>query len=113
MDERGRVPLPAIEYELLRGLIRQEFGIDYPPNKRELLRLRLEGRLRALGVQRFADYYRLLRHAPRGQPEWQALGDCITDNETYFFREGHQFTPLAEVASRWAGVPGAPFRALS
>ena len=110
MDDREPVALPALEYELLRGVIRQSFGIDYPPNKRELLRVRLEGRLRALGVRRFADYYRLLRYAQPGQNEWQALAECITNNETYFFRESHHFAQLADIA---ASRRGGPIRALS
>jgi chemotaxis protein methyltransferase CheR len=113
MIERPSIALPTMEYELLRGVIRDTFGIDYPPNKRELMRVRLEERLRTLGVRRFSDYYRLLRYAPPGQPEWQELADCITNNETYFFREHHQFLQLAEIARRTAGERGAPLRVLS
>jgi chemotaxis protein methyltransferase CheR len=113
MNDRTAIDLPALEYELLRATIRDTFGIDYPPNKRELLRVRLEGRLRALGLRRFSDYYRLLRYAPAGQPEWQELAECVTNNETYFFRERHQFLQLAEIAARPGGERGAPLRLLS
>jgi chemotaxis protein methyltransferase CheR len=113
MIDRPSIALPAMEYELLRGVIRDTFGIDYPPNKRELMRVRLEERLRTLGVRRFSDYYRLLRYAPPGQPEWQQLADCITNNETYFFREHQQFVQLAEIARRTAVQRGAPLRVLS
>jgi chemotaxis protein methyltransferase CheR len=105
--------LPGPEYELLRAMIRDVFGVDYPPNKRELLRVRLESRLRALGVRRYADYYRLLRYAPPGQPEWQELADCITNNETYFFREHQQFAQLGEIARRSVAERIATVRVLS
>jgi chemotaxis protein methyltransferase CheR len=94
-------------------MIRDAFGIDYPPNKRELLRVRLEGRLRALGVRRYSDYYRMLRYAPTGQPEWLQLADCVTNNETYFFRERHQFVQLADLAKRAGAERGGPLRVLS
>jgi chemotaxis protein methyltransferase CheR len=113
MNDRAAIELPALEYELLRGKIRDVFGIDYPPNKRELLRVRLEGRLRALGLRRYSDYYRLLRYAPAGQPEWLELADCVTNNETYFFRERHQFLQLADLAKRARAERGGPLRVLS
>jgi chemotaxis protein methyltransferase CheR len=113
MNDRTAIDLPALEYELLRGMIRDLLGIDYPPNKRELMRVRLEGRLRALGVRRFSDYYRLLRYAPAGQPEWLALADCVTNNETYFFREHLQFVQLTEIATHRGTERTAPLRVLS
>jgi chemotaxis protein methyltransferase CheR len=123
MEDRAPVTFPDVEYELLRRLIRDKFGIDYPPSKRDLLRGRLEARLRAIGLRRFSDYYRLLRYAGDTHREWQALADGVTNNETYFFREQQQFARLAELAEAGAArtpVPGSalavgsgPFRVLS
>ena len=62
-------PLPELEFELIRRAVLDRLGIDYPPHKRDLLRLRLAGRLRAHGLKRFADYYRVLKFGGGGDDE--------------------------------------------
>ena len=102
--------MPLLEYELFRRLIRDAFGLDYPPNKRELLRTRLDARLRANGLRRYGEYYRLLSFESPADAEWRLFAEAITNNETYFFREGRQLAALAqilpEIARRSRG-PGA------
>src|SRR5689334_4907150 len=89
--------LPLLEYELFRQLIRDSFGLDYPIHKRDLLRTRLERRLRANGLRRYSDYYRLLCYESKTAEEWKLFAETITNNETYFFRERPHFLQLAEM----------------
>ncbi|HEY2512326.1 MAG TPA: protein-glutamate O-methyltransferase CheR [Polyangiaceae bacterium] len=109
----GRPELPLLEYELFRRLIRDSFGLEYPPNKRELLRARLEGRVRANGLRRYGDYYRMLTYEPPGSDEWRRFAEVITNNETYFFREGKQLAAVAQVLPNAAPGRATPLRVLS
>jgi chemotaxis protein methyltransferase CheR len=110
--ERPGAELPVLEYELFRRLIRDEFGLDYPPHKRDLLRARLDRCLRANGLRRYAEYYRLLSYADRAAEPWRAFAETITNNETYFFREKQHFLECAELLPSLTGRAAA-VRALS
>jgi len=105
--------LPLLEYELFRQLIRDAFGLDYPVHKRELLRARLERRLRAHGLRRYSDYYRLLSFEARTKEEWKLFAETITNNVTYFFRERAHFVQLAELVPSLGDGHKRPIRALS
>jgi chemotaxis protein methyltransferase CheR len=105
--------MPSLEYELFRRLIRDTFGLDYPPHKRELLRTRLDRRLRANGLRRYAEYYRFLCYATSAADEWMLLAEEITNNETYFFREAEQFDLLAQILPAIAGGATRGLRVLS
>lgn len=89
------------EYLLLNELITQQFGITFPEHKREMLEARLRGRLQALHLPRFLDYYLQLQRDPNG--ERKKLAELVTNNETYFFREAQQFEALFEEAARQPG----------
>lgn len=88
------------EYLLLNELITQQFGITFPEHKREMLEARLRGRLRALHLPRFLDYYLQLQRDTNG--ERKKLAELVTNNETYFFREAQQFEALFDEVSRLA-----------
>ena len=105
--------MPLLEYELFRRLIRDAFGLDYPPSKRELLRGRLEGRVRANGLRRYGDYYRMLTYEAPGSEEWRRFAEVITNNETYFFREGKQLAAVAQILPSGPQARTGPVRALS
>jgi chemotaxis protein methyltransferase CheR len=105
--------LPPLDYELFRRLIRDAFGLEYPPHKRDLLRRRLERRLRHHGLRRWSEYYRLLCYEPRGGREWALFAEAITNNETYFFRDARQFALLARTLPSIAARRSPPIRALS
>jgi chemotaxis protein methyltransferase CheR len=105
--------LGPLEYELFRRLIRDSFGLDYPPQRKELLGLRLAKRLQSLGLRRYSEYHHRLFYANRADAEWQAFADAVTNNETYFFRESHQFSELASLGPTLAASTHAPLRALS
>jgi chemotaxis protein methyltransferase CheR len=94
----GDTALSEREFELFRRLIYTRTGIALGPQKRPLLRARLHGRLRALGIASFGEYYRYLTDG--AQPgEMTTFINAITTNKTDFFREPHHFSFLSE---RWA-----------
>ncbi len=81
-------PLSGDEFRLFQRLIHQEAGIFLGPSKQELLVARLRRRLRALQLHSFLAYYRLVKCDPE---ERVKMLDCISTNETHFFREPRQF----------------------
>jgi chemotaxis protein methyltransferase CheR len=84
------------EYLLLNELIAGAMGVSFPEHKRELLEARLRPRLQALRLPRYLDYYFLLQAGDGA--ERRRLAELVTNNETYFFRETHQFEALFEQA---------------
>lgn len=98
---RSPQPMTTEEYLLLDELISERFGISFPEPKRELLASRLAPRLAELHLARFLDYYLLLQGA--GDDELEALVALVTNNESYFFRETHQFEALFDGPRSLAG----------
>jgi chemotaxis protein methyltransferase CheR len=96
------------EHLLLNELISGRFGIHFPEHKRELLESRLRPRLQALHLHRYLDYY--LQLVCDGTGEMEILAQLVTNNETFFFRETHQFEALFDAAleglREGAAVPG-------
>lgn len=83
-------------YEFIRQLVYEHSRINLGPDKEELVRSRVQKRLRALGLSDFESYCRLLS-SPAGEGELTALLDVISTNVTHFFREPPHFEFLAEV----------------
>ena len=89
------------EFDLFTALIYRHSGIHLPQAKRELLNRRLIRRLRALSLVSFSDYYERVTD-PADDGELTAMLDCITTNETRFFREPKHFELLEqEIIPRW------------
>jgi chemotaxis protein methyltransferase CheR len=84
------------EFRLLRDLIHERFGLYFEDGQKPALRTRLAGRLASLGLVSFEDYYRYLRFAPQRAEELGRMVSHLTNNETYFFREGVQLRVFAE-----------------
>lgn len=82
-------PLRVREFDLLRAFIRAESGIELSSKKRALVESRLKRRLRLLGLHSFHEYY--CRLLDDDGSERQRMLDCITTNETSFFREEAHF----------------------
>lgn len=80
-DEQGR----------FADMIYERTGVRIPPQKKTLLTNRLRRLLKANGLERFEDYYRLLRSRPSDGPEWDAFLQEITTHETYLFRDTNQW----------------------
>ncbi len=104
-EERIR-PISEREFALLQGLIHREAGIFLAPVKKALLVGRLSKRLRALGLGTFGEYYDRIVEGDRD--ERVQMLDCISTNETHFFREPRQFEFLEKrVIPAWR-ERGAP-----
>jgi len=70
-------------------------GIAFGNNKRYFVDKRLVERMHATGHAGFEAYFAGLRRAD-AQPEIQRLTNLLTVNETYFYREDHQFHCLSD-----------------
>lgn len=79
-------------YHLLNEILEAQFGLFFPPHKREVLESRLRSRLQALQLTRFMDYYLLLRS--NSGNEMLELAKAVTNSETYFLRERYQIEGL-------------------
>ncbi|MFW6278034.1 MAG: CheR family methyltransferase [Halorhodospira sp.] len=84
------------DFEWIRETVGQETGIQLSEAKSDMVYSRLARRLRALGLQDFASYRKLLLADPERQ-EMAHFVNALTTNLTAFFREGHHFEHLAEV----------------
>ena len=65
----------------------EEFGFRWAPERREILRTRLEPRRAALGVESFEQLLFHLRFHPEREAERERLIPHLTNNESYFCRE--------------------------
>ncbi|TBU92507.1 CheR family methyltransferase [Phytopseudomonas dryadis] len=94
--------LPKIsdeDFRRLQKLMLDVSGIHMADQKRTLMAGRLMCRLRALNLDNYGDYLKLICD-PAEREERRTVIDLLTTNETYFFREPQHFTVLAEWASR-------------
>ena len=80
------------DFAQVAALVYKEAGIVLPAGKMQLVNSRLGKRLRARGLERFADYLALVEKDPE---ERQQAIDALTTNHTKFFREQHHFEHLA------------------
>ncbi len=78
------------DFRALRELVNGYCGLDLLPDQRASVERRLRERLAILGIEEFGEYVRLLRGDPLGKGELEEAIDCLTTNETYFFREAYQ-----------------------
>jgi len=89
-------PIPELtkeEFQLYQGLVERESGIHLGAKNRAMLVSRLWKRLRALELNSFVAYYRLVKANPA---EMVLMLDCICTNETHFFREPAAFDCLRQ-----------------
>jgi len=96
-----RSDLPPGLFSKFQRLIYNEAGIWLATHKHALLTGRLARRLRLLGLNNMQEYYQLVTQ-PDQQHERALMIDCITTNETHFFREPRHFDFLErEVLPKW------------
>lgn len=74
------------EFEKVSKLVYDKTGIHLPPEKLGLLSNRLRKRLRALELETFEDYYKLISSKAGCEEELPHFLSAVTTNETYFFR---------------------------
>ena len=106
------IPLLAAEFTILRDLIEERAGIHFDNYKRELLAEKLSGRVVERGFSSFLDYYYLLKYGPDSETEWPHVLDCLSVQETYFWREVDQIHALTRdiLAEFAAACPGQTAR---
>lgn len=93
------------EFRAFQRLIYEIAGIHLNGGKKALLAGRLNRRLRELRLRSLTEYHRHLREHPE---ETVHLLDCITTNETRFFREPGQFQLLeTRVLPEWRAAADA------
>src|SRR5688572_1702354 len=93
----GEADLPFGVFLLLRDLVRDRIGVSFEDGNRDLLALKLGGRLHALGLRSFLDYFYVLKYGPGAAEEWDRLTDALSVQETYFWREMDQVRVLVDV----------------
>jgi chemotaxis protein methyltransferase CheR len=92
--------LAAEEFQLFQALVLRESGIHLGEKNRAMLVSRLWKRLRALELNSFSAYYRRVK---ADSEEMVCMLDCISTNETHFFREPTAFECLrSRVFPEWA-----------
>ena len=96
------------EFGIARRLIAQYAGIKLSPQKRYMVHNRLSRRLRALGMESFADYLQLVQDNSAGERE--AFINALTTNLTAFFREPHHFELLRSRAQLHRAHGSGPLR---
>lgn len=98
---RGDDKLAPDVFQKFQELVYRESGIWLAPHKMTLLIARLAKRLRQLGIPSMAEYLGVLMQPDQAR-ERDTMIDCITTNETRFFREQRHFEFLAQdVIPRW------------
>jgi chemotaxis protein methyltransferase CheR len=86
----NHVELTDAEYQKYCELIYRVAGIRIADNKRVMVSNRVRRRLRATGISSFTEYHAFLTSSA-GTDEMPLFLDAITTNETYFFRDTHNY----------------------
>lgn len=93
------------DFALFQRLIEKATGIYLSTAKKNLLVGRLSRRMRELGLVNLRKYYKRVIADPA---EFTCMVDCISTNETQFFREPLHFAFLErQVFPRWAAQANA------
>lgn len=87
------------EFDQLRRAIYDFSGIVIGPEKRALIRARLQRRIFALQLGSLADYLKLIGKSA-GSAERENFISSLTTNVTSFFREQHHFDLLTDILLR-------------
>ena len=85
------------DFDRLRRISNARSGIVVTDDKFDMFYSRLARRVRALGLNSFAEYCDFV-DSPENADELTELVNAVTTNLTAFFRENHHFTFLAEQA---------------
>lgn len=83
------------DFDQLRQIIYSYTGIVIGPEKRSMMRARLQKRVSALKLGSLAEYLKLVSGA-LGASEREMFISSLTTNVTSFFRESHHFRLLTE-----------------
>jgi chemotaxis protein methyltransferase CheR len=103
-------PLRRREFDAIRTLVYREAGIHLAEGKHALVEARLARRLKELGLPSYEAYCELVTDSGNEDERTRML-DCITTNETQFFREPHHFDLLENVIfPKWKEQAAARLR---
>jgi len=91
----GEFLFTAEDFRTIAATLHAAAGIALPESKATLVYSRLAKRLRALGLESFRQYCKLVTGA-EGLDERQQMIVALTTNVTRFFREPHHFDHLKE-----------------
>ena len=91
----GLTELTKREFEEISSLVYDLCGINLHVGKRELVKARLNKRLRELEMESFAEYISFLKNDRSGQEIIDML-DAVSTNLTSFFREAQHFDYMAK-----------------
>jgi chemotaxis protein methyltransferase CheR len=89
---------PAIseaEYQKFCAFFYRETGISFGDKKQYFVDKRLLDRIEKTGCESFEQYFAGLKRSTAAR-ELETLTNLLTVNETYFFREDHQFACMAK-----------------
>ncbi len=81
------------DFTRFRDFFYRKTGIHFDDSKRYFVDKRLIERMQVTGCKSFREYFSMMRFEAAGK-EFQQLVNMMTVNETYFFREAHQFDCL-------------------
>jgi chemotaxis protein methyltransferase CheR len=90
--------LSETDFLRFQRLIEKEAGIHLGTEKKALLVGRLTRRLRELGIATLRSYY---KHVLADPGELTFMLDCVSTNETHFFREPGHFEFLSQTVFPW------------
>ena len=91
----GELALSDQDFDKLRQIIYSYAGIVIGPEKRSMMRARLQKRVAALKLGSMAEYLKLVS-GTFGSIEREKFISSLTTNVTSFFRESHHFSLLTE-----------------
>ena len=86
--------LSSETYEKFQRFIYSSLGLYFPVNKKYLLENSLKTRLLALQCESFEAYFLYLQFNAKRTQEQIELANCLTTNETFFFRDQAQIDCL-------------------
>lgn len=115
MSSIHRVGAPILqkqEFTWIRDYLYKQAGIVLNDGKQAMVMGRLEKRLRHLGIDSYAEYFRQFGK-PGFETETTMAIDLLTTNETYFFRESKHFDYLVEQILPQQRSSAQPFRVWS
>ncbi|MFH1081628.1 MAG: protein-glutamate O-methyltransferase [Pseudomonadota bacterium] len=96
--------LRDIDFERISRLVHNHCGINLHDGKKELVKARLNKRLREGDFKSFGDYYRYVITA-EGTDELVTMIDSLSTNVTFFFREESHFVKLRQILPAMLKTP--------
>ncbi|MCA9515306.1 MAG: protein-glutamate O-methyltransferase CheR [Myxococcales bacterium] len=99
--DAAKVAMTRDDFDQIREVVHDSFGISLSTAKFPLVRARLQGILRERRIESASEYIDQFLAKPSAEA-MSELADAITTNHTYFWRENAHFTDLLErVIPEW------------